>query len=178
MSQIWTPENRFKIWFDIERHALEAQVKLGLAPKKALRDVDLAGRKAMAQITNAKRIDKIEKKTHHDIIAFLTNLATYVGENARFIHQGLTSSDILDTCLAVQMTQATDLIISDVKEVLSALKNQAFEHKNTLCVGRSHGIHAEPTTFGLKLAGHYAAFKRAKERLELAKKEVSVCAIS
>lgn len=178
MSRIWEPENRFRIWFDIERHALEAQVSLGLAPKKALSDVDRAGRRAMAQITDPEPIDKIERETRHDVIAFLTNMAEHVGDNSRFVHQGLTSSDVLDTCLAVQMAQATDLLLSDVDTVLAALKKRAFEHKDTICVGRSHGIQAEPTTFGLKLAGHFAEFERARARLVTAREEIATCAIS
>ena len=165
MEKIWAPENRYKIWFDIELYALESQVKLGLAPQKALTDMKRAGNISMSKIVDSKRIEKIESKTRHDVIAFLTNLATYVGENSRFVHQGLTSSDVLDTCLAVQMTQATDILIKDLDSVLSSLKNRAYEHKNTICVGRSHGIHAEPTTFGLKLAGHYAEFRRNYSRL-------------
>jgi len=178
MSRIWEPENRFRIWFDIERHALEAQVKLGVAPKAALTAVDRAGRKAMAEITDPEPIDKIERETRHDVIAFLTNMAEHVGPQARFVHQGLTSSDVLDTCLAVQLTQATDLILSDVDGLLAALKKRAFEHKKTICVGRSHGIHAEPTTFGLKLAGHFAEFERGRARLVAAREEIATCAIS
>jgi len=178
MQQIWEPENRFKIWFEIERHALEAQVNLGLAPKSALKDMDRAGRVSMSKIVDHKKIEKIERKTRHDVIAFLTNLATYVGKNSRFVHQGLTSSDVLDTCLAVQMTQATDLILKDIESILIALKNRALEHKNTICVGRSHGIHAEPTTFGLKLAGHYAEFERNHARLLRSRDEIATCAIS
>ena len=178
MQQIWEPENRFKIWFEIERHALEAQVNLGLAPKSALKDMDRAGRVSMSKIVDHKKIEKIERKTRHDVIAFLTNLATYVGKNSRFVHQGLTSSDVLDTCLAVQMTQATDLLLKDLESILIALKNRALEHKNTICVGRSHGIHAEPTTFGLKLAGHYAEFERNHARLLRSRDEIATCAIS
>jgi adenylosuccinate lyase len=178
MQQIWEPENRFKIWFEIERHALEAQVNLGLAPKSALKDMDRAGRVSMSNIVDHKKIEKIERKTRHDVIAFLTNLATYVGKNSRFVHQGLTSSDVLDTCLAVQMTQATDLLLKDLESILIALKNRALEHKNTICVGRSHGIHAEPTTFGLKLAGHYAEFERNHARLLRSRDEIATCAIS
>ena len=178
MQQIWEPENRFKIWFEIERHALEAQVNLGLAPKSALKDMDRAGRVSMSNIVDHKKIEKIERKTRHDVIAFLTNLATYVGKNSRFVHQGLTSSDVLDTCLAVQMTQATDLLLKDLESILIALKNRALEHKNTICVGRSHGIHAEPTTFGLKLAGHYAEFERNHARLLRTRDEIATCAIS
>ena len=178
MEKIWAPENRYKIWFDIELYALESQVKLGLAPQKALTDMKRAGNISMSKIVDSKRIEKIESKTRHDVIAFLTNLATYVGENSRFVHQGLTSSDVLDTCLAVQMTQATDILIKDLDSVLSSLKNRAYEHKNTICVGRSHGIHAEPTTFGLKLAGHYAEFRRNYSRLIQARNEIATCAIS
>tara|TARA_Y100001970_G_scaffold294373_1_gene452201 strand:- start:107651 stop:108964 length:1314 start_codon:yes stop_codon:yes gene_type:complete len=178
MSYIWTPENRFKIWFDIERHALRAQVNLGQAPKKAIADVERAGKHAIKKIVDTKAIDKIEAKTKHDVIAFLTNLASQVGPSSRFVHQGLTSSDVLDTCLSVQMTQSTDILLKDLEALLKALRKRAKQHKNTLCVGRSHGIHAEPTTFGLKLAGYYEEFHRNKKRLLLARDEISVCAIS
>ena len=164
MAAIWEPENRFRIWLDIELYALEKQAELGTAPKAAVAALKRAAKNHLSKITDAKAIDKIERKTRHDVIAFLTNLAKYVGPQARFIHQGLTSSDVLDTCLAVQLCQASDLLLADLGAVLKALKRRARQHKNTLCVGRSHGIHAEPTSFGLKLAGHYAEFKRARER--------------
>ncbi|MEO1223556.1 MAG: adenylosuccinate lyase [Pseudomonadota bacterium] len=172
MAKIWEPENKFRIWFEIEAHACDAQAELGVIPREAAETVWKKGRWEIA------RIDEIERETHHDVIAFLTNLAEHVGPEARFVHQGMTSSDILDTTLAVQLKQATDLLLRDVDALLSALKTRAFEHRNTICIGRSHGIHAEPTTFGLKLAGHYAAFARARKRLEAARAEVATCAIS
>jgi adenylosuccinate lyase len=172
MARIWEPENRFRIWFEIEAHACDAMAGLGLIPKEAAKAVWERGRFEVA------RIDEIERETRHDVIAFLTNLAEHVGPEARFVHQGMTSSDVLDTCLAVQLTQAADLLIADVDALLAALKRRAFEHKQTLCIGRSHGIHAEPTTFGLKLAGHYAEFARNRARLVEARREIATCAIS
>ena len=178
MTAIWEPENRFRIWLEIELYALEKQAELGIAPKSAVSALKRAAKKHLAMITDAKAIDKIERETRHDVIAFLTNLAKYVGPKARFIHQGLTSSDVLDTCLAVQLCQASELLLTDLDAVLKALKRRARQHKKTLCVGRSHGIHAEPTSFGLKLAGHYAEFARARERMETARDEIATCAIS
>lgn len=178
MASIWEPRNRFKIWLDIETYALEKQVDLGISPKSAINALQRATKKYLSQITDPRSIDRIERKTRHDVIAFLTNLAKYVGPQARFIHQGLTSSDVLDTCFSVQLCQASDLLITDLEMVLKALKRRAKQHKRTICVGRSHGIHAEPTSFGLKLAGHYAEFKRAHDRLLIAKHEISTCAIS
>jgi adenylosuccinate lyase len=172
MARIWEPENRFRIWFEIEAHACDAMAELGLIPKAAAKAVWERGRFEVA------RIDEIERETRHDVIAFLTNLAEHVGPEARFVHQGMTSSDVLDTCLAVQLTQAADLLIADVDALLAALKRRALEHKNTVCIGRSHGIHAEPTTFGLKLAGHYAEFARNRARLVQARREIATCAIS
>jgi adenylosuccinate lyase len=172
MARIWEPENRFRIWFEIEAHACDAQAELGVIPKEAAKAVWERGKWEIA------RIDEIERETKHDVIAFLTNLAEYVGPEARFVHQGMTSSDVLDTCLAVQMKQASELLLADLDALLAALKRRAYEHKMTPTIGRSHGIHAEPTTFGLKLAGHYAAFDRAKQRLLAAKDEISTCAIS
>jgi adenylosuccinate lyase len=172
MTRIWEPENRFRIWFEIEAHACDAQAELGVIPKEAAAEVWAKGKWEIA------RIDEIERETKHDVIAFLTNLAEYVGPSARFVHQGMTSSDVLDTCLAVQMKQAADLLLADLDQVLAALKKRAFEHKLTPTMGRSHGIHAEPTTFGLKLAGHYAAFDRARQRLLAARDEIATCAIS
>jgi adenylosuccinate lyase len=172
MARIWEPENRFRIWFEIEAHACDAQAELGVIPKEAAKAVWERGKWEIA------RIDAIERETKHDVIAFLTNLAEYVGPEARFVHQGMTSSDVLDTCLAVQMKQASELLLADLDALLAALKRRAFEHKMTPTIGRSHGIHAEPTTFGLKLAGHYAAFDRARRRLLAAKDEISTCAIS
>src|ERR1700757_1183381 len=172
MSAIWAPENRFRIWFEIEAHALDALARLGVVPASAARAVWERGR------FEVERIDEIERETRHDVIAFLTNLAEHVGPEARFLHQGMTSSDVLDTCLAVQLKEATDLLLADLDGLLAAIKRRAFEHKYTTTIGRSHGIHAEPTTFGLKLAGHFAAFARAQERLRRARTEIATCAIS
>jgi adenylosuccinate lyase len=172
MSRIWESENRFQIWLEIEAHAADAQAELGIIPKEAASAVWKRGKFDIA------RIEEIESETHHDVIAFLTNLAEHVGPEARFVHQGMTSSDVLDTCLAVQLSQAADLLVSDLNALLAALRKRAEEHKHTLCVGRSHGIHAEPTTFGLKLAGHYAEFDRGLRRLRTAREEIATCAIS
>src|SRR5579884_629456 len=172
MAAIWAPENRFRIWLEIEALACEAQAELGVIPESAARAVRERGAFEVA------RIDEIERETHHDVIAFLTNLAEHVGPEARFVHQGMTSSDVLDTCLAVQLTQAADLLLADLDAVLAALKKRALEHKYTPIVGRSHGIHAEPTTFGLKLAGHWAEFARNRERLVAARNEIATCQIS
>jgi len=172
MARIWDPENRFRIWFEIEAHACDAQAELGVIPRDAAKAVWERGK------WEIERIDEIERETRHDVIAFLTNLAEYVGPEARFVHQGMTSSDVLDTCLAVQLMQAADLLLEDLDGLLAALKRRAYEHKDTVTIGRSHGIHAEPTTFGLKLAGHYAAFARARERLVAARREIATCAIS
>ncbi|MEE8293830.1 MAG: adenylosuccinate lyase [Kiloniellales bacterium] len=172
MARIWEPENRFRIWFEIEAHACDAQAELGVIPKSAAQAVWDKG------AFEVDRIAEIEDVTKHDVIAFLTNLAEHVGEDARFVHQGMTSSDVLDTCLAVQLSQATDILLADLDRLLAALKTRAYEHKDTVCLGRSHGIHAEPTTFGVKLAGHYAAFARGRERLAQARGEIATCAIS
>ncbi len=172
MVKIWEPENKFKIWFEIEAHACDAQADLGIIPKEAAKTVWEKGNFDIA------RIDEIEREVKHDVIAFLTSLAEYVGPEARFVHQGMTSSDVLDTTLAVQLTQAADLLLEDMDALLAALKKRAEEHKDTICLGRSHGIHAEPTTFGLKLANHYAAFDRCKQRLIAAREEIATCAIS
>ena len=172
MARIWEPENRFRIWFEIEAHACDAQAALGVIPHESAKEVWAKGK------WEIDRIDAIERETKHDVIAFLTNLAEHVGPAARFVHQGMTSSDVLDTCLAVQLKQASDLLLQDLDGVLAAIKRRATEHKLTPTMGRSHGIHAEPTTFGLKLAGHYAAFDRAKQRLIAARDEIATCAIS
>ena len=172
MAAVWAPENKYRIWFEIEAHACDAQATLGVIPKEAATAVRERGKFDLA------RIDEIEQETQHDVIAFLTNLAEHIGPEARFVHQGMTSSDVLDTCFAVQLTEATDILLEDLDRLLEVLKRQAFAHKMTLCVGRSHGIHAEPTTFGLKLAGHYAEFARNRARLVAARKEVATCAIS
>jgi adenylosuccinate lyase len=180
MAAIWAPENRFRIWFEIEALAAEAMAALGDIPLNAARTIREAGAARVANISQADldRIDEIERETRHDVIAFLTWLAEGIGPDSRYVHQGMTSSDVLDTCLAVQLTQATDLLLGDLDEVLAALKRRAFEHKYTLTIGRSHGIHAEPTTFGLKLAGHYAEFARNRARLLAARAEIATCAIS
>ena len=172
MANIWEPENKFRIWFEIEAHACDAQADLGVIPKDAAKAVWDRGK------WEIDRIDEIERETKHDVIAFLTNLAEHVGDEARFVHQGMTSSDVLDTCLAVQMSQAADILIADVEALLAALKKRALEHKNTICIGRSHAIHAEPTTFGVKLAGHYAEFARNLDRLKDARAEIATVAIS
>ncbi len=180
MEAIWSPAERYRIWFEIEALAAEAMAGLGTIPAEAARDIRDKGAPRAAAIGAAEvaRIDDIERVTRHDVIAFLTFMAEGIGENARFMHQGMTSSDVLDTCLAVQMTRAADLLIADVDAVLAALRTRAIEHRFTPTVGRSHGIHAEPTTFGLKLAGHYAEFARGRERLVAARAEVATCAIS
>jgi len=175
MAAVWEAQTRFKIWFEIEAHAADALAELGVIPKEAAKAV---WAKARDVIFDVARIDEIERETKHDVIAFLTHLAEIVGPEARFVHQGMTSSDVLDTCLNVQLTRAADLLISDIDRLLAALKKRAFEHKMTPTIGRSHGIHAEPVTFGLKLASAYAEFTRARERLVIARKEVATCAIS
>jgi adenylosuccinate lyase len=175
MASIWEPQTRFKIWFEIEAHAADALAELGTIPKEAAKTI---WAKAKDVTFNVERIDEIERETKHDVIAFLTHLAEIVGPEARFVHQGMTSSDVLDTCLNVQLTRCADLLIADVDRLLAALKTRAFEHKMTPTIGRSHGIHAEPVTFGLKLAYAYAEFTRARERLITARKEVATCAIS
>jgi adenylosuccinate lyase len=172
MARIWEPEAKFRIWLKIEIYAAEAMAELGLVPKHAADAVRKRGGFDVA------RIDQIEREVKHDVIAFLTSVAEKVGPDARFLHQGLTSSDVLDTCFNVQLVQAADLLVADVDALLAALKARAFEFKDTLTVGRSHGVHAEPTTFGLKLASAYAEFSRARERLERAREEVATCAIS
>jgi adenylosuccinate lyase len=175
MAAIWEAQTRFKIWFEIEAHAADALAEIGVIPKEAAKAV---WHKARDAVFDVARIDEIERETKHDVIAFLTHLAEIVGPEARFVHQGMTSSDVLDTCLNVQLTRAADLLIDDIDRVLGALKKRAFEHKMTPTIGRSHGIHAEPVTFGLKLAYAYAEFSRARERLVAARKEVATCAIS
>jgi adenylosuccinate lyase len=174
-AAIWSPQTRFRIMFEIEAHAADAMAELGTIPKLAAKAIWERGGRA---IFDPDRIDEIERETRHDVIAFLTHVTEIVGPEARFLHQGMTSSDVNDTALAVQLTRATDLLLEDVELVLAALKRRALEHKATACVGRSHGVHAEPTTFGLKLAGHYAEFVRARERLAMARFEIATCAIS
>jgi adenylosuccinate lyase len=180
MAAIWAEENRYRIWFEIEALAAEAMAEEGAIPRPAAAAIRQRGDAMMARVDAAdvERIAAIERETRHDVIAFLTWLAEGIGEEARFVHLGMTSSDVLDTCLAVQLTQATDLLLADVDAVLAALKSRAIEHKMTPTIGRSHGIHAEPTSFGLKLAGHYAEFARNRARLEAARREIATCAIS
>src|ERR671916_1000114 len=175
MVAIWSPETKFRIWFEIEAHATTALAELGVVPREAAETIWEKGSRARFDV---ERIDAIEREVKHDVIAFLTHLAEIVGPEARFVHQGMTSSDVLDTCFNVQLARASDLLLNDVDELLAALKRRAFEHKYTPTIGRSHGIHAEPTTFGLKLAQAFAEFERCKIRLIEAQREVATCAIS
>ncbi|MFG1463026.1 adenylosuccinate lyase [Xanthobacter sp. DSM 24535] len=175
MADLWSPEARFRIWFEIEAHAADAMAELGIVPKEAAAKIWELGGKAQFDVD---RIDAIEREVKHDVIAFLTHLSEIVGPEARFVHQGMTSSDVLDTCLAVQLARASDLLIADVDHLLAVLERRAFEHKLTPTVGRSHGIHAEPTTFGIKLAIAHAEFQRARVRLVAARAEIATCAIS
>ena len=172
MTALWQAESRFSIWLEIETHAMDAMAELGIVPSQAAKAVRERGGFDVA------RIDEIEREVKHDVIAFLTSLAEHVGEEARFVHQGMTSSDVLDTCFNVQLSRAADILLADLEALLAALKKRAFEHKMTPCIGRSHGIHAEPTTFGLKLAQAYAEFERCKHRLQAARDEIATCAIS
>lgn len=175
MTDIWSPASKFRIWFEIEAHACDALAELGVIPKSAAKTIwDKGG----AATFDVARIDEIEAVTKHDVIAFLTHLAEIVGDDARFVHQGMTSSDVLDTCFNVQLVKATDLLLEDMDKLLAALKKRAFEHKDTITIGRSHGIHAEPTTFGVKLAQAYAEFDRNKKRLLAAREDIATCAIS
>ncbi|MBV9956178.1 MAG: adenylosuccinate lyase [Pseudolabrys sp.] len=175
MTAIWSPETRFRIWFEIEAHAADAMAELGVIPKDAAKKIWERGKAATFDVA---RIDAIEAEVKHDVIAFLTHVSEIVGPEARYMHSGMTSSDVLDTCFNVQLTRAADILLNDLDNVLAALKKRALEHKMTPTIGRSHGIHAEPTTFGLKLAYAYAEFDRAKKRLEAARKDVATCAIS
>jgi adenylosuccinate lyase len=175
MVAIWAPQTRFRIWFEIEAHACDALAEIGVIPRESAKAI---WEKAGGVTFDVDRIDEIERVTKHDVIAFLTHLAEFIGSDARFVHQGMTSSDVLDTCLAVQLQRASDILIADVDALLAALKRRAFEHKMTPTIGRSHAIHAEPVTFGLKLALAYAEFSRARERLVTARAEISTCAIS
>jgi adenylosuccinate lyase len=175
MALIWAPETRFRIWFEIEAHATDKLAELGVVPKQAAAAIWAKGRDAVFDVN---RIDEIEAVTKHDVIAFLTHLSEIVGPEARFVHQGMTSSDVLDTCFNIQLVRAADLLLADIDKVLAALKKRAIEHKDTVCIGRSHGIHAEPVTFGLKLASAYAEFERAKSRLAFARADIATCAIS
>jgi len=175
MVDIWSPETRFRIWFEIEAHACFALAEIGVIPKEAARNI---WEKGSAAKFNVARIEEIEAVTKHDVIAFLTHLAEFIGPDSRFVHQGMTSSDVLDTCFNVQLRRASDILIADLDRLLAALKKRAFEHKDTVTIGRSHGIHAEPTTFGVKLAQAYAEFERCRARLVAAREEISTCAIS
>ena len=175
MVAIWSPETRFRIWFEIEAHAAAGMAEIGMIPKEAAKTIWEKGSKAKFDVA---KIDEIERVTKHDVIAFLTHLAEFIGEDSRFVHQGMTSSDVLDTCFNVQLVRAADILIADADALLAALKRRAFEHKTTITIGRSHGIHAEPTTFGVKLAQAYAEFARGRERLVAARVEVATCAIS
>jgi adenylosuccinate lyase len=175
MVAIWSPETRFRIWFEIEAHAAAAMADIGMIPKASADAIWEKGSKAKFDVD---KIDKIERVTKHDVIAFLTHLAEFIGPDARFVHQGMTSSDVLDTCLSVQLARASDLLLAGVDALLAALKKRAYEHKDTITIGRSHGIHGEPTTFGVKLAQAYAEFARGRERLVAARKEIATCAIS
>lgn len=172
---IWSQQSKYKIWFDIESYAALAMAEAGMIPRESAQTIRQKGENI---VFDADRIDEIESEVKHDVIAFLTHVAELIGEDARFLHQGMTSSDVLDTAFNVQLTKVTDLLLADIDTLLVALKKRAYEHKFTPCVGRSHGIHAEPTTFGLKLAGHYTEFVRCRERLVQARKEIAVCAIS
>jgi adenylosuccinate lyase len=175
MVAVWSPETRFRIWFEIEAYACEAMAELGVIPKESTKAIWEKGSRAKFDV---QRIDEIERVTKHDVIAFLTHLAEFIGEDSRFVHQGMTSSDVLDTCLAVQLRRASDILVADVDGLLAALKRRALDHKLTPTIGRSHGIHAEPTTFGIKLAQAYAEFARARARLVTARDEISTAAIS
>ncbi len=175
MVALWEPQTRFKIWFEIEAHACDALAEIGVIPKESAKSI---WEKAGHVTFDVARIDEIERVTKHDVIAFLTHLAEFIGPDSRFVHQGMTSSDVLDTCLSVQMTRAADILIEDVDDLLAAIERRAFEHKLTPTIGRSHGIHAEPVTFGLKMAEAYAEFSRCRARLVAAREEIATCAIS
>ncbi|MBC7103523.1 MAG: adenylosuccinate lyase [Parvibaculum sp.] len=175
MVAIWEPDTKFRIWFEIEAHACEALAEIGVIPKDAAKNIRERGDKAVFDVA---KIDEIEREVKHDVIAFLTHLAEFIGEDSRFVHQGMTSSDVLDTCLNVQLARASDILLNDMDGLLAAIERRAFEHKDTVCIGRSHGIHAEPVTFGLKMAEAYAEFTRCRERLVNARKEIATCAIS
>ncbi|WP_026500874.1 adenylosuccinate lyase [Bartonella elizabethae] len=175
MVAIWSPETKYRIWFEIEAHACDALAQLGVIPKEAAKVI---WEKGAAAKFDVNRIDEIEAVTKHDVIAFLTHLAEFIGPEARFIHQGMTSSDVLDTTLSIQLMRASDILLKDIDQLLEALKKRAFEHKETITIGRSHGIHAEPTTFGVKFALAYAEFSRCRKRLLAAREEISTCAIS
>lgn len=175
MVAIWEPDTKFRIWFEIEAHACEALAEIGVIPKEAAKNIRERGDKAVFDVA---KIDEIEREVKHDVIAFLTHLSEFIGEDSRFVHQGMTSSDVLDTCFNVQLARASDILLADMDALLAAIKRRAFEHKDTVSIGRSHGIHAEPVTFGLKMAEAYAEFERCRERLVNARKEIATCAIS
>lgn len=175
MVDVWSQETKYRIWFEIEAHACDALAELGVIPESAAKTI---WEKGNAATFDVDRIDAIERETKHDVIAFLTHLAEIVGPDARFVHQGMTSSDVLDTCFNVQLTKASDILLADLDGLLAALERRAFEHRDTITIGRSHGIHAEPTTFGVKLALAYAEFQRCRERLVAARAEIATCAIS
>ena len=178
MTRIWAPETRLRLWLEVELCALEAMAEHGVVPEDAARAVRERAERDIGKIIDPARIEEIEATTRHDVIAFLTHVEEVVGPDARYLHLGMTSSDLLDTTLALQLAQASDLLLADLDEVLAALKRRALDHKDTPCIGRSHGIHAEPTTFGLKLASHYAEFARNRRRLESARAGIATCAIS
>jgi adenylosuccinate lyase len=178
MAAIWAPENRLRLWLEVELCALEAMAERGHVPPSAADAVRAAAEAQLAALIDPARIEEIEAVTRHDVIAFLTHVEEVIGAEARYLHLGMTSSDLLDTAFACQLTQAADLLLADVDQLLAALRRRAFEHQHTPCIGRSHGIHAEPTTFGLKLAGFYAEFARNRRRLETARAEIATCAIS
>jgi adenylosuccinate lyase len=178
MAAIWAPENRLRLWLEVELAALEAMAGQGRVPAAAAAAVRAAAERRIGAIIDPARIEAIEATTRHDVIAFLTHLEQVIGPEARYLHLGMTSSDLLDTAFACQLTQAADRLLADLDQLLAALRQRAFEHKDTLCIGRSHGIHAEPTTFGLKLAGFYAEFDRNRHRLRAARAEVARCMLS
>jgi adenylosuccinate lyase len=175
MTAIWSQETKFRIWFEIEAHATDALADLGVVPREAARTIWEKGGPAVFDV---ERIDEIERTTKHDVIAFLTHLSEIVGPDARFVHQGMTSSDVLDTCFNIQLVRATDILLKDMDALLAAIERRAFEYKDAVCIGRSHGIHAEPVTFGLKMAEAYAEFDRCRTRLQNAREEIATCAIS
>ena len=175
MVAIWSPETKFRIWFEIEAHACDALAAIGVIPKESAKTIWEKGGSAVFDV---EKIDAIEREVKHDVIAFLTHLGEFIGPDSRFVHQGMTSSDVLDTCFNVQLMRASDLMLADLDALLAALKSRAFEHKMTPTIGRSHGIHAEPTTFGIKLALAYAEFDRCRDRLKAARAEIATCAIS
>ena len=178
MAAIWAPEHRLRLWLEIELCALEAMAAIGQVPRDVAAKVRAAAERHGAALIDPQRIAEIETETRHDVIAFLTHVEQVIGPDARYLHLGMTSSDLLDTALALQLTAAADLLLGDLDRLLEALRRRAYEYKDTLCIGRSHGVHAEPTTFGLKLAGFYAEFARNRRRLEQARREIATCAIS